>query len=189
MKKKTVGLTAPEPASIRNGAPATWDLVIADMKQRDAVGVAKYGTRLQPGNGRRSLVDAYQEALDEVVYLRNEIEERKAVDERLALLEANLAKKQQCACAYCGHITKRNGMTAKEFDAESRRHILLCEKRPEAQLYATLMYIIVKHHIKAPHVQDPMMETVERAQKWLAGVREKARREGQRAGARVVNAK
>lgn len=57
--------------------PATWHLVIADMQDRDSVGRQKYGTPLQPCNGRDSLVDAYQEALDLVVYLRNEIEERK----------------------------------------------------------------------------------------------------------------
>jgi hypothetical protein len=45
------------------------------MKDRDVTGAAKYGTRLQPFNGRDSLVDAYQEALDLVVYLRQRIEE------------------------------------------------------------------------------------------------------------------
>jgi hypothetical protein len=53
-----------------------WDLVIADMRERDASGLAKYGTRLQPGNGRDALVDAYQEALDLCVYLRQAIAER-----------------------------------------------------------------------------------------------------------------
>jgi hypothetical protein len=48
------------------------------MKDRDRIGREKYGTPLQPHNGRDSLVDAYQEALDLCVYLRNEIEERKA---------------------------------------------------------------------------------------------------------------
>ena len=68
----------PQPATRRRpGVPATWRLVIDDMKDRDRTGRAKYGTPLQPGNGRDSLMDAYQEALDLCVYLRNEIEERK----------------------------------------------------------------------------------------------------------------
>jgi hypothetical protein len=46
------------------------------MKERDQAGLAKYGTRLQPFNGRDALVDAYQEALDLVVYLRQRIAER-----------------------------------------------------------------------------------------------------------------
>lgn len=61
---------------VPNERPAVWDLVIADMRERDAGGLAKYGTRLQPGNGRDALVDAYQEALDLCVYLRQAIAER-----------------------------------------------------------------------------------------------------------------
>lgn len=53
-----------------------WQLVIADMEARRQVGIERYGTPLQAGNGRKALVDAYQEALDLVVYLRQEIEER-----------------------------------------------------------------------------------------------------------------
>jgi predicted HAD superfamily Cof-like phosphohydrolase len=54
----------------------TWDLVIADMRERDKIGRERYGTPLQHDNGRDHLVDAYQEALDHTVYLRNEIEHR-----------------------------------------------------------------------------------------------------------------
>ena len=58
-------------------APPTWDLVLADMKARDAAGAAKYGVRHQHDNGRDHLQDAYEEALDLAVYLRAEIERRK----------------------------------------------------------------------------------------------------------------
>ena len=57
-------------APVPNERPAVWDLVIADMKARDAHGRAHYGTPLQPFNGRDPLVDAYQEGLDKVVYLK-----------------------------------------------------------------------------------------------------------------------
>lgn len=68
----------PEPApNALPAAPAIWDLVVADMKERDVMGAAKYGVRLKAGDGRDSLVDAYQEALDLAVYLRKAIEERK----------------------------------------------------------------------------------------------------------------
>ena len=65
-----------EPDPVKTDAPAAWDLVIKDMKQRDEFGHKKYGVRLQPHNGRDQLVDAYQEALDLCVYLRNAIYER-----------------------------------------------------------------------------------------------------------------
>lgn len=64
----------PPPAPSRG--PAIWDLVVDDMIARDHVGRARYGTPLRAGNGRDALVDAYQEALDLVVYLRQAIEER-----------------------------------------------------------------------------------------------------------------
>ncbi len=59
-----------------NDKPAVWDLVVKDMKDRDAGGLEKYGTRLQPFNGRDALIDAYQEILDAAVYLRQLIFER-----------------------------------------------------------------------------------------------------------------
>jgi hypothetical protein len=43
--------------------------VIDDMRQRDAMGRARYGVPLTADNGRDHLVDAYQEALDLLVYL------------------------------------------------------------------------------------------------------------------------
>lgn len=67
---------ADQPPPVPNDRSSVWDLVIADMRERDGVGQARYGTPLQAHNGRDALVDAYQEALDLVVYLRQAIEER-----------------------------------------------------------------------------------------------------------------
>lgn len=53
-----------------------WDLVVSDMKERDKVGEERYGTRLYGYNGRDALLDAYEEALDLAVYLRQDIYER-----------------------------------------------------------------------------------------------------------------
>lgn len=55
-----------------------WALVLADMEERRRLGIARYGTPLQPHNGRDALVDAYQESLDLAVYLRQAIAERDA---------------------------------------------------------------------------------------------------------------
>lgn len=65
-----------QPQPVVNNMPAIWDLVIRDIYERDRVGEKRYGTRLQPFNGRDPLIDAYQEALDLVVYLRQAIFER-----------------------------------------------------------------------------------------------------------------
>ena len=44
-------------------------LVVSDLCERNKIGMVKYGTTLQSHNGRDSLVDAYQEALDLCMYL------------------------------------------------------------------------------------------------------------------------
>lgn len=56
--------------------PDITDLVKQDLETRAMFGETKYGTRLKPNNGRDSLMDAYQEALDLACYLRQAIEER-----------------------------------------------------------------------------------------------------------------
>lgn len=53
-------------------------LAIADMRERDRIGTAKYGTPLMTHNGRDALVDGYQEALDLAVYLKQRLLERPA---------------------------------------------------------------------------------------------------------------
>lgn len=54
-----------------------WLLVIRDMEERRKFGIAKYGQPVRADNGRDHLVDAMQEALDLVVYLRAAIEQRR----------------------------------------------------------------------------------------------------------------
>jgi hypothetical protein len=72
----TYAETASQPPPSPNSHPAIQDLVTADIAIRKAQGIAKYGTALQPWNGRDALVDGYQEALDLVQYLRQAIYER-----------------------------------------------------------------------------------------------------------------
>ena len=87
-------LNTPEPAPIPDAGQPVWPLVIAmiaddtrdegtpsewsqiaklvavDGAERDQQGIAKYGTPLCVGDGRNPLVDAYQEALDLMAYLK-----------------------------------------------------------------------------------------------------------------------
>ena len=49
---------------------------MADIEARRAVGVKRYGVELLTHNGRDALTDAYQEALDLAIYLRQAIAER-----------------------------------------------------------------------------------------------------------------
>jgi outer membrane murein-binding lipoprotein Lpp len=76
-------INAPEPAPIPTNERPLWDVVIEAMRQRDAIGRTKYGTPLQAGNGRRMIIDAAQDALDLVVYLFGEAEQRKQLEAQL----------------------------------------------------------------------------------------------------------
>jgi len=67
---------AEQPDPTPSDGPAVWSLVIRDMADRDAMGAERYGTRLQPHNGRDALRDAYEEALDLCVYMRQALFER-----------------------------------------------------------------------------------------------------------------
>lgn len=65
-----------QPQPKQSTHPAVWRLVMKDMVDRDQTGRERYGVPLQGHNGRDALVDAYQEALDLAVYLRQAIYER-----------------------------------------------------------------------------------------------------------------
>lgn len=74
-----------------------WLLTIKDMEDRRKHGIEKYGTPLQPFNGRDPLIDAYQEALDLCVYLRQAIEERQTIEPPKVIDVPNHG-----LCAECG---------------------------------------------------------------------------------------
>jgi hypothetical protein len=65
-----------QPLPIKHDGPDIQSLVMEDIKARREVGISRYGTGLQPFNGRDALMDAYQEALDLASYLRQVLFER-----------------------------------------------------------------------------------------------------------------
>jgi hypothetical protein len=69
------------PAAVHEPAPSgdgrvILELVRADFDARAAAGREKYGTYLKAHNGRDALMDAYQEAVDLCMYLRQAMFER-----------------------------------------------------------------------------------------------------------------
>lgn len=57
----------------------TLQSLITSTRQRAEMGKAKYSVYLTAANGRNPLVDAFQEALDQLVYLRQAIEDGDAM--------------------------------------------------------------------------------------------------------------
>lgn len=82
-----------QPLPTPNDRPHIHDLVAADIQARKELGTRRYGTPLQPHNGRDALRDAYEELLDGACYIRQEIEERAsretALRQDIALLAQN----------------------------------------------------------------------------------------------------
>lgn len=61
------------------GRESVFAAVYEDLREREQQGIRTYGTTLQTFNGRDALWDAYEEALDLVLYLRQAIMERDAM--------------------------------------------------------------------------------------------------------------
>lgn len=64
-----------QPRSTGNGKVVLGE-VIKDLEARAIVGEKKHGSLLRTDNGRYALMDAYQEALDLCMYLKQELMER-----------------------------------------------------------------------------------------------------------------
>lgn len=77
-----------QPLPRASSYPHIHDIVAVDVGGRKAIGIERYGKPLQPFNGRKAMVDLYQELLDASVYCRQEMFEReellKFVDEAIA---------------------------------------------------------------------------------------------------------
>lgn len=68
----------PDPYKSQDG-PIIHELVMTDIGHRMKKGIETYDAALQPFNGRNSLVDAYEECLDQACYLRQRISEDNAL--------------------------------------------------------------------------------------------------------------
>jgi uncharacterized caspase-like protein len=80
----TVDVCSPQPPPMQGKAPSSADLVILDVRTRKEMGHAKYGVVHSYDNQRDHLVDAFQEALDQAIYLRAEIERRRNIRKEAA---------------------------------------------------------------------------------------------------------
>lgn len=65
-----------QPLPTEGHGPPVIELVKQDLDARSEMGLKKYGRLLRAGNGRDALLDAYDEACDLVMYLRQAIAER-----------------------------------------------------------------------------------------------------------------
>ena len=74
-------------------------LVISDIEMRARVGEKKYGECLKAFNGRNSLQDAYEEALDLSMYLKQRLVEEARLTAEVKELKAKLAESEERFCS------------------------------------------------------------------------------------------
>lgn len=98
-----------EPEPVHNSNPAVWDKIIELIKQRDQMGLNKYGTRLQPFNERYSIVDLFQELMDGIAYCYQLMYELEYIWETITTIRSILEGKD------CLNKDDVDGMT-KVFD-------------------------------------------------------------------------
>jgi hypothetical protein len=67
-----------QPAPVAHDGPLVKDALISDIEALCERRRQKYGTHLQPRNGRDALQDAYEELIDGALYLKQLIMERDA---------------------------------------------------------------------------------------------------------------
>lgn len=84
-----------QPRPKTNGQRFIQHMVIDDMHDRLKHGIRTYGTGLQVGNGRSAEQDAYEEALDLAVYLRQVVETRRVALRNISHLRGVIRSCQQ----------------------------------------------------------------------------------------------
>jgi hypothetical protein len=65
-----------QPLPVINDEKSIQDRVIEDILARKELGIKRYGTALQPFNGRDPLQDLYDELIDATQYVKQELVER-----------------------------------------------------------------------------------------------------------------
>lgn len=63
--------------------PIAHEEVIEDLQERLRLGISRYGQGLRPFNGRNTLQDAYDEVLDQAVYMKTLLLMQRAARETL----------------------------------------------------------------------------------------------------------
>jgi len=79
------------------------DLVVVDIKKRKVMGKAKYGVPLRANNGRNALQDAYEEAQDMTLYLKQKLVE----EEEGAVIDLEYQLSLEVTAAVMGHYFKK----------------------------------------------------------------------------------
>ena len=99
------------------------DLVIDDMRERKKLGLQRYGKTLtlETLDGRDPLREAFEEVLDEAVYLRVAIAERDALLAKLSEMQTELNKAQHLNLRLAEQLMICSQLLTRAAEREARR--------------------------------------------------------------------
>ncbi len=123
------GLTQPPP---REGKQAVTAFIRKALEEREAKGIAKYGTTLQTWNGRDPYADAIEEQLDLLQYLTQ------ARLERADLLEQVVQLREQCAALVDDNAKVRAERERLRLDLATKLGAILMPNAPTWSLDSLL---------------------------------------------------
>lgn len=99
--RSAAAVNAPQPMPAGGTGPDIFDLVIADFRERNELGLRTYGATLRAHDGRINDIDLYQELLDAVVYMRKRLEEHKRTPFNSFASDVHAANRHWWVCPKC----------------------------------------------------------------------------------------
>ena len=134
-----------QPTPKPNSNQPIHEQVIEDIKLRAEAGKQNYGTYLQAGNGRDSLLDAYEEAQDKALYLKQAILERDQLRAELTAAKNLLARIHRDG----GHHTEAVGFAQSVADAGDKvsEWLLAAEERTALAAHDAAVKVAVLREI------------------------------------------
>lgn len=97
--------------------------VIKDLRQREEVGLKKYGEKLRTFNGRSATMDAYEEALDLSNYLKQKLLEEDTKKQKII----SVFEKAKASSAYVFEIDQMNQELFNKIMEEIKNDIIQIE--------------------------------------------------------------
>jgi thymidylate synthase (FAD) len=145
---------SPQPLPTPNDHVDITDLVIEDLKGRRRKGIETYGTTLQPFNGRDALLDLYQELLDGAQYVRQRMEEDRAITSEY---EAELQFRSDMSVQLIDSMASdASVISSARVSTRGDQSLLVARELAEGSPESGLIRYLMRHHHGTPFEHNSM---------------------------------
>lgn len=151
-------LLTEQAAPVPNTAPSVQEMVLDDIRARMQVGLQRYGTLLQPHNGRDSLRDLYEELLDAACYARQAIAERPREDVDAAVAEVRAELEPQLR-RQAGVIVELHRQLDAAIAMRDKHFSEVKELRGRTDELSETLRVVLSHFVHKGHPGTPCLQT------------------------------